>query len=91
MLHTTNNDDLLTPESLSVAQESNLVFLENIGLTVKVGKIPIGCIFTYEFIQILNNMYLETILNDVNVEVEDDERNDEWKRFCFLHYHRFYP
>ena len=59
------NEDLLSPESLAKAQENNLNFIEDVTKqSLSVSGVPVLNTLSYEFIQILNNMYLQDILGD---------------------------
>ena len=72
MSHQKKNDPL-SDESLSVAQKDNLDFIEYITTkSLKVCNVPVMNALSYDFIQILNNMYLQTILKDVEVKEEKE-------------------
>lgn len=62
-----NDQDLLSKESLGYAQAKNLNDLEEYAekLGIKVFGVNILIAFSYNFIQILNNMYLSTILDEI--------------------------
>jgi len=70
-----NNNDPLSNENLQIVQKENLEFLEDVlGRTLKVKKIPILQVLNYDFIQILNNMYLSEVIPD---EEADEETKEE--------------
>jgi len=70
-----NNSDPLSNENLQIIQGENLEFLEDVlGRTLKVKKIPILQVLNYDFIQILNNMYLSEVIPD---EEADEETKEE--------------
>jgi len=57
------NEDLLSKENLNKAQARNLAFLETFAKkTNKVCGVPILQVMNYELIQVLNNMYLQSII-----------------------------
>ena len=71
-----NNNDPLSNENLQIVQKENLEFLEDVlGRTLKVKKIPILQVLNYDFIQILNNMYLREVIPDeeLNEEIKEEE------------------
>ena len=71
-----NNSDPLSNENLQIVQKENLEFLEDVlGRTLKVKKIPILQVLNYDFIQILNNMYLREVIPDeeLNEEIKEEK------------------
>jgi len=72
MSHQKKNDPL-SDESLSIAQLENLNFIEYITTkSLKICNVPVMNALSYDFIQILINMYLQTILKDVEVKEEKE-------------------
>jgi len=72
MSHHKKNDPL-SDESLNVAQQENLNFVEYItNKSLKICDVPVMNALVYDFIQILNNMYLQTILKDIEPEEEKE-------------------
>lgn len=69
------NEDLLSKENLEKAQARNLAFLEGFAnKTYKVCGVPILLVMNYESIQILNNMYLQSIIPDEPTVEESVEK-----------------
>ena len=67
------NEDLLSKKSLEKAQAKNLAFLESYAKkTYKVCGVPVLLVMNYELIQILNNMYLQSVIPE-----EDEKENSE--------------
>jgi len=73
-----NNNDPLSKENLGKAQESNLNFIEEFTVgTITLCNVPVLQVLSYEFIQILNNMYLQEILGDEEETEENTKKVDE--------------
>jgi hypothetical protein len=63
------NSDLLSDDILSSAQAEHLEFLNLFTeKTLLVNKVPILNCLLYDFIQILNNMHLQELLDDISSE-----------------------
>ena len=65
MSHQNDENNLLTSESLGNVQAEHLSFLEEICDDNKINGVPVLKASIYEFIQILNNMYLQHVLQEV--------------------------
>ena len=65
------NDDLLSEKNLEKAQARNFAFLETFAdKTYRVCGVPVLQCLNYELIQVLNNMYLQTIIPEDDSEKE---------------------
>jgi len=65
-------------EKLETIQRKHLDFLETAGKqSPKISGVPIMLPFTYDLIQIFNNLYLEETLNKLALEEESDIANNE--------------
>lgn len=61
-----SNNDPLSRENLSLTQDQNLQFLDVLSESVlKVCNVNVVKSLEYEFIQILNNMHLRSVLKEV--------------------------
>ena len=68
------NENLLNKENLGKSQAKNLAFLEYFAnKSYKVCGVPVLLAMNYEFIQVLNNMYLQSIIPIENIEKESIE------------------
>ena len=65
MSHQNNENYLLTSEGLGNVQAEHLSFLEEICNNDRINGVPVLKASIYEFIQILNNMYLQHVLQEV--------------------------